>query len=129
MVSDVVEYINSDYFDPNHVQYVTIKIAKNCDTLTVKHLTEFCRKLENNMKLPEGSFSPADSGKSGCLLLACVMPVHCCLYAYEMLKLNSFFFRKWHIQFIQIESFPKIFSLPLADIAKELPAPSTFTST
>ena len=124
-VSDVMEYINSNYFDPDHVQNVKIKINTSSEALTVRNLIDYCRKLESNMRLPEGVMSPADSGKIGCLLLACAMPVHCCLHAYEKSKSNSFIFREWHIQFIQIESYPKIFTFQLSDIVEELPA---FTS-
>ena len=121
MVSDVEVHINSDLFDPDHVQNVAIKINANSDTLTVRKLTDYCRKLESNMKLPEGTMSPADSGRSGCLLLACAMPVHCSLYAYEMSKSNSFIFREWHVRFIQIKSYPKIFTFTLSDNVEALP--------
>ena len=114
-VSDVKKYFKSIYFDPNHVQIVTLKINANDEHLTVRNLTEYCQELENDMRLPEGSISPADSGKRGCLLLACAMPLHCCLYAYEMMRLNSFKLRKLHIQFLQIGSYPKIFSSSFCD--------------
>ena len=121
MVSDVRVHINSNFFDKKHVENVEIKINTNRDTLTVRKLTDYCRKLESNMKLQEGTMSPVNSGRSGCLLLACAMPVHCSLYAYEMSKSNSFIFRQWHVRFIQIKSYPKIFTFTLSDNVEALP--------
>ena len=47
----------------------------------------------------------------GCLQITCVIPIHCALHAYEMAKTNFLKFRQFHIQYIEIESFPKVFAL------------------
>ena len=110
-VSDVKQYINCKSFDPKYVQIIKLKINTHKDNLTVEELTKYCRELEN-MGLPEGSIIPIDPGQTGCLLLACAIPLHCCLHAYEMIKLNSIRFRKLHIQYIHVESYPKVYSFP-----------------
>ena len=112
-VSDVKKYINCKSFDPKYVHIIKVKINRNGDNLTVGELTDYCRLLEN-MGLPEGSVTPADPGQSGCLLLTCAIPLHCCLYAYEMIKLNCFRLRKLHIQSVSFESYSKVFSFPLS---------------
>ena len=120
-VSDVKKYIRSTYFDPHTVEFVTMKINENGENLTVQKLTDYCRELETNMGLATGSITPVGPGKSGCLLLVCAMPLHCSLHAYEMAKLNSFKFRKSHIQFVHIESCQKIFSFPYFVTMENLP--------
>jgi len=107
-VSKVKEYIDCRSFDPKHVKFINVKINVCGDQWTVKELIKFCRELEN-MGLPEGSTSPADSGQPGCLLLACAIPLHCLFHAYEKIKLNSFKLRELHIQYIEFVSYPKIF--------------------
>jgi len=111
-VSEVKEYINCKSFDPEHVHVIKLKINTYDDKLTVKELIKYCHELEN-MGLPEGSVTPTDSGQPGCLLLACNIPLHCCLLAYEKIRLNCFRLRSLHIQYINFVSYPKIFSFPI----------------
>ena len=110
-VSEVKQYIDYKSFDSRYVQIIRLKINKSADRLTVENLTDYCRELEY-MGLPEGSVTPTDSGQPGCLLLACAIPLHCCLHAYKMISLSSFRLRRLHIQYISFESYPKIFSFP-----------------
>ena len=110
-VSDVKRYIDCKKFDPEYVHIIKLKINTNGDNLTVEKLTDYCLELEN-MGIPEGSVTPTDPGRSGCLLLACAIPLHCCLHAYEMIKLNSFRLRKLHIRYIHLQSYPKVYTFP-----------------
>jgi len=119
-VSDVKEYIDCKSFDPKYVHIIKSKININGNNLTVAELTNYCRQLEN-MGLPEGSITPADPGQSGCLLLTCAIPLHCCLHAYEVIKLNCFRLRKLHIQSVSFESYPKVSSFPFSVTEKCLP--------
>jgi len=118
-VSEVKEYIDCKVFDPRYTHNIRLKINTFDDKLTVKELTRYCQELEN-MGLPEGSVTPINSGQPGCFLLTCAIPLHCCLYAYEMIKLNSFKLRKFHIQYIDIGSYPKIFPFPFSITEKSL---------
>ena len=110
-VSDVKGYIDSKSFDPKYVHIIRLKINTNDTNLTVEKLTDYCRELEN-MGLPEGSVTPTDPGQPGCLLLSCATPLHLCLLAYKMIKSNSFKLHRLHIQFVQVDSYPKIHSFP-----------------
>jgi len=120
-VSVVRNYIKDIYFNPVHVENVKLKINKSDKNLTVRNLLDFCRALETNMGIPTGSLTPAGPVESGCLLLACAIPLHCSLHSYEMAKLNFFKFRKLHIQFVHVESYPKIFTFSLFTTAESLP--------
>ena len=118
-VSEVKDNIHcGKSFVHEHVHNITLKINTRGHELTVEELIKYCRGLES-MGLPEGSVTPTDSGQPGCLLLACAIPLHSCLHAYEKIQLNTLRFRKLHIQYINIESYPKIFSYPFNKITKE----------
>ena len=118
-VSDVDMYLHSDYFKQSHVSLVNAKIVKSFESLTVADIIRYCEKLESNMGVHAGSVT-ATQCKPGCLLITCVIPMHCTLHAYESAKANFLRFRQFHIQYIEIESFPKVFALKCSVSLDEL---------
>ena len=109
-VSDVKIYFHSDYFNPSHVSLVNAKILRSFKSLTVADIIKYCQELECNMGVYAGSVTATEC-QPGCLLITCVIPIHCALHAYVTAKTNFLRFRLFHIQYIEIESFPKIFAL------------------
>ena len=109
-VSDVMMYFNSRCFNPSHVSLVNAKIVTSFKSLTVADIIRFCEKLESDMGLYAGSVTATEC-QPGCLQITCVIPIHCALPAYETVKTNFLKFRQSYIQYIEIESFPKVFAL------------------
>ena len=109
-VSDVEIHFHSDYFKPSHVSLVNAKIVRSLTNLTVADIIKYCERLESNMGVYAGSVTATEC-QPGCLQITCVIPIHCSLLAYEMAKTNFLKFRPFHIQYIEIESFPKVFAL------------------
>ena len=77
--------------------------------LTVADIIKYCETLEGNMGVYAGSVTATEC-QPGCLQITCVIPIHCALHAYETAKTNFLKFRQSHIQYIEIESFPKVFA-------------------
>ena len=109
-VSDVMVHFNSSCFNPSHVAKVNTKIVKFSEDLTVADIIKYCEKLECDMGVDAGSVTATEC-QPGCLQITCVIPIHCALHAYETAKTNFLRFRQFHIQYIEIESFPKVFAL------------------
>ena len=109
-VSDVRIYFQSDYFKQSHVSLVKTKISTFFKILTVADIIKYCQELENDMGVYTGSVTATEC-QPGCLQITCVIPLHCALHAYETAKTNFLKFRQFHIQYIEIESFPKVFAL------------------
>ena len=108
-LSDVRKPFHSNYFNPSHVSFVKAKIAL-CRSHTVYDIINYCRKLENGMGIYTGSVTATECQPS-CSQITCVIPVHCALHAHKMAKTNFLKFRQSHIQYIEIEPFPKVFTL------------------
>ena len=109
-VSDVMTHFDSRCFNQSHVSLVVAKINTRLESLTVADIIEFCQKLEHNMGVCAGSVTAAKC-QPGCLQIICVISMHCALHAYETAKTNFLKFRQFHIQYVEIESFPKVFAL------------------
>ena len=109
-VSEVRPYFRSIYFDPKHLSKVEAKINKHAEMLVVSDVIRFCEMLESDLKFPEGSVIATDCD-SGCFKLTCIIPVQCASHAYRMARKNIYKFRKFHIQYLQIEPFQKIYAL------------------
>ena len=109
-VSDVMTYFDSRCFNPSHVSLVNTKIVRSFKGLTVADIIKYCERLESNMGVYAGSVTATEC-QPGCLLITCVIPIHCALHAYVTAKTNFLRFRQFHIQYVEIESFPKIFAL------------------
>ena len=112
-ISDVIMYFNTRWFNKSHVSKVTAKINANYEVLTVADIIRYCQKLECNMRICAGTVTAAKCDP-GCLQVTCVIPVHCALHAYETAKTNFLNFRQFHIRYIEIESFPKVFAMKFA---------------
>ena len=109
-ISEVKIYFHSDYFKRAHVSLVNAKIVTLFESLTVADVVKYCEGLECNMGVYAGSVTATEC-QPGCLLITCVIPIHCALHAYETVKTNFLSLRQSHIQYIEIESFPKVFAL------------------
>ena len=109
-ISKVMKYFDQSCFNPSHVSKVNAKIVKSFADLTVADIITYCETLECNMGVYAGSITATEC-QPGCLQITCVIPLHCALLAYEMAKINFLKFRQFHIQYIEIESFPKILAL------------------
>ena len=108
--SDVKKYFQLEYFKQSHVSLVKAKIVKFFESLTVDDIIKYCETLECNMEVNAGSVTATEC-QPGCLLIICVIPIHYALHAYETAKTNFLRFRQFHIQYIEIEPFPKVYAL------------------
>ena len=113
-VSEVMTYFDERCFNPSHVSKVNAKIVKSFEHLTVADIIKYCEILESNMGVYAGSLI-ARKCKPGCLQITCIIPIHCALHAYEMAKTNFIKFRQFHIQCIEIGSFPKVLALKFSN--------------
>ena len=109
-ISEVMPYFDPRCFKPSHVSLVNAKIMKSFTNLTVADIVKYCETLESSMGVYAGSVTATEC-RPGCLQITCVIPIHCALLAYEMAKYNFLKFRQFHIQYIEFESFPKVFAL------------------
>ena len=112
-VSEVEEYLDLQYFKESHVSLVSAKIVRSFESLTVADIVKFCEKLEGITGV-FGSVTATEC-QPGCLLITCVIPMQCALHAYLTAKANFLQFRKFHIHYIEIELFPKIYALKFSD--------------
>ena len=115
-VSDVIMHFDPRCFKQSHVSKVIAKITTKFESLTVADIVDYCQTLECNiMGVCAGTVTAAQC-QPGCLLITCVIPIQCALHAYETAKRNFLNFRQFHIQYIEIESFPKVFALKFAKV-------------
>ena len=113
-ISDVKTHFHSNYFKQSHVSLVNAKIVEPIENLTVADIIKYCEKLECNMGLYAGSVT-ATGYQPGCLRITCVIPMQYTLHAYLTAKANFLQFRQFHIHYIEIELFPKIYALKFSD--------------
>lgn len=113
-VSDVKSYLSLFCFDENTVSKIEVEINKSHEGLTLKEAVQVSESLEKILKTYPSSVSLAGSNP-GCLRITVMIPLHCSLYAFEMAKKNFLKLRQFHIQYLEIESFPKIFALNCSD--------------
>ena len=106
-VADVKMHIDMRCVNPSHVSSIKAKIMTSSENLTVADFIKYCQGLESIV----GVSVTTTEYQSGCLLVTFVIPLHCALYAYETAKANFLKFRMFHIQYIEIGSFPKVFAL------------------
>ena len=109
--SDVKEYFSKiPNFDKNTVSLIEAEINKDHENITVKQIIEFCKKIEIIIDVDGGTASVMSTGP-GCLKITIVIPLHCSLHAFKMAKKNFLKLRQFHIQYVEIESFPKVYAL------------------
>ena len=109
-VSNVKKYFTEGYFDKKTLSVVRVEFNKSDQELTVKDIIASNKKVEKVLDIFTGAASPK-SVNPGCLKLTFVIPLYCTLHAYKMAKRNFLRLRQFHIQYLEIESFPKVFAL------------------
>ena len=108
-VSDVKQYFPICFAEKT-VSQIEVEINKHHENLIVKDILECCKEMENVMDIYTGAAS-ATGSRPGCLKITIVIPVHCSLYAFKMVKNRIIKLRQFHIQYVEVESFPKVFCL------------------
>jgi len=109
-IVDVLPCFKAKYFyDPNHFSSVKVYINEKFASLIVEEVIKYCEWLESEIKIPIQSLSVTEV-TGNCLIISCASPIYCLQHMYEMAKKNSFKFRKYHIQYLQIGFFPKVFT-------------------
>ena len=111
-VSNVKQYFGI-CFDKQTMSHIEVKINKIHEDLTVKDILNNY-KLEEVMNIYTGAMSVKDTSV-GCLKITIVIPLHCSLHAFEMAQRNALKLRQFHIQYLEIESLPKVFALNHSD--------------
>ena len=93
---------------------IEVKINEIYEDLTVKEILKSCKELDKIMDIYTGAVSLTGSS-AGSLNITIVIPLHCSLHAFKMVKRNTLKLRQFHIQYLEIESFPKLFALNYPD--------------
>ena len=112
--SEVKKYFRDKYINPNHLTVMVSKLNKNAENMIVADLIEYCYKQESILRLQPDSVIPVGSD-SGCLEIRMVIP--CChsTYVYEIAKSHFFKLRTLNVQYLQIETFPKVYTTNLTN--------------
>ena len=110
--ADVISYFTEENINPYHLKKVIAKLNENFEHLVVADLIKYCRKLESVIQLPLESGIPVNI-KEGCLEIHFVIPTHSYLDAYESVKRNFWKLRSLHIQYLQIGTYPKVYTTSL----------------
>ena len=111
--SEVELYFKKKYIDPDHVTLVTAKFNENAENLTVAELIDYCHRLETIIKLDESS-APMKY-KKGCLEICFATSKIHYLLAFEIAKSNFFKFRFIHIQYLEVGTLPRIYTVNLSE--------------
>ena len=90
---------------------VQAKINVKGNNTTIKQLIEYVSNLEFLMDLPEGSLNVESLTEFACIELNGFIPSHCSLHAHRMSEKNYFRFRQFHIRYIKIEQFDKVWTM------------------
>ena len=107
-VSEVQPYFKSIYFDPKHYSVVKAKINRHAELLVVSDVVKFCQMLESDIiRISEGDVIATDCDR-GCVIFTCIIPIQCTSHAHKMARENLFKLRKFHIQYLEIESYQKL---------------------
>ena len=113
---EVAKYFREQYINPDYYTKVTAKLIEHKEQL-VADLIEDCQKLESILQLPAKS-NTLVGGRTGCLELYFVIPKYCHLHAYESLKSRFLKLRPLHIQYLQVETLPKVYTTNLTATAQ-----------
>ena len=105
----VVKNYFSLCFDEKAMSKIEVKINKGPEDLTVKQIIDCFGGLENVMDIYTGAISTIGS-RPGCLRITVVIPLHCSLHAFKMAKRSFIKLRQFHIQYLEIESFSRVFA-------------------
>ena len=112
-VSDVKQYF-SICFDQKTMSLIEVEINKSPEDLTVKEILKSCKELDKILDIYRGAASVINTSV-GCLKITIVIPLHCTLHAFKMAQRNALKLRQFHIQYLKIESLPKVFALSFSD--------------
>lgn len=104
--SEVMQHFKKPYINPNHYKLVEIKLNKNADHMVVADLIKFCHNLESIVK--QHKSSALVYAKTGCLKLCLVIPKYWHLHIYEAVSSRFLKLRPFNIQYIQIETLPRV---------------------
>ena len=110
--ADVKKYFTKEHINPDHLNEVVAKLNDNFQHLIVADLINYCHELESVLQLPHESGVPANV-KDGCLEIHFYIPVYSYLHAYESAKRNYLKLRPLHIRYLQIGTYPKIYTTSL----------------
>ena len=113
-VSNVTEYFTKRYFDEKTLSVVEVEFNKSHKNLTVYDVITSNEKVKEVLDIFKDPTLPK-SVDPGCLKFTFFIPLHCTLHAYKMAKRNFLRLRQYHIQYLEIESFPKVFALSHSD--------------
>lgn len=101
------------------------KINVQGNNTTIKQLIEYVYNLEFLMGLPKGSLSVVSFTESACIELNCFIPSHCSLHAHRMSEKNHFRFHQFHIRYIKIQLFDKVWAMKHSVSHEKFPVVST----
>ena len=107
--SEVEVHFKKKYINPDHLALVVSKLNKNAENMVVADLIKYCYKQESILQLPPGSITLVNSN-TGCLEVSMVIPCYCCMYTYEVVKSCFFKLRPLNIQYLQIGTYPKVYT-------------------
>ena len=113
-ISVVDKYFSLWVGGKESVSKIEVEINTSHKDLTVKQIIDYCGGLEKIMSIYAGAIS-AINNRPGCLKITVVIPLHCSLHAFEMARKNFIKLRQFHIQYLEIESFPKVFAFNYYD--------------
>jgi len=114
-ISEVQHNIKLVYFyNPNHFSQVEVYINKSSSVLIVRDVVKLCHDLEGEIKVSQDSFSMTGV-VDNCIIITCAIPVYSLQHVYEMAKKVSYKFRKYHIRYLKIGFFPKVFTFQMTE--------------
>ena len=123
--SEVVVHFKEEYINPDHLTLVVSKLNKNAEDMIVADLIKYCYKQESILRLPPESITLVNSN-TGCLEIHMVIPCYCSMYAYEVVRSRFFKLRPLNIQYLQIGSFPKVYTTHMTKAAEAKSEISSF---
>ena len=114
--SEVLQHFKKPYINPSHYKLVETKLNKNADHMVVADLIKYCHNLESIVK--QRKSSALVYAKAGCLKLCLVIPKYWHLHVYEAVKSRYLKLRPFNIQYIQIETLPRVYVTDLTRTAE-----------
>jgi len=126
--SEVGKYVIEKYINPDYSTLVIAKLNENAENIDVAELNKYRYKLEK--VLPPKSSTLVGS-KVRCLEIHLVIPHYCYLYAHEVAKNCFLKLQPLNIRYLQIGTYPKIFTTNLTttihakSLLTELSSPNT----
>jgi len=117
-VSEVQPYFKAMFFHPNKFSSVQAKINESFEDIIIANLLKYRKAFKSDLSIPNGLISVADC-VIDCQIIKLSIPVSYSFHVFYMAKRMHHIFRRYHIQYLQINSYPIIYSTYL-DIDEEL---------